>query len=147
MRPSRIIVGEIRDGAAVDLLDAYNTGHDGSLSTGHANSANDMLDRLESMVLMGIDIPIEVIRKKIASAIDIVIHLGRLRNKTRSVLEICEVVGYDSEKGIILNKLYEFKEKEVTDDYVCNKPRIGHLVKTNNSLINKEKLQKAGIEI
>ena len=147
MRPSRIIVGEIRDGAAVDLLDAYNTGHDGSLSTGHANSANDMLSRLESMVLMGIDIPIEVIRKKIASAIDIVIHLGRLRNKTRSVLEICEVVGYDSEKGIILNKLYEFKEKEVTDDYVCNKPRIGHLVKTNNSLINKEKLQKAGIEI
>ena len=147
MRPNRILVGELRDAAAVDLLDAYNTGHDGSISTGHANSAKDMISRLESMVLMGLDIPIEVIRKKIASAIDIVIHLGRLRDKTRSVLEICEVVGYDSKEGIILNKLYEFKEKSVANDLIDNKPTIGQLVKTNTSLVNIDKLQKAGFVI
>ena len=147
MRPNRILVGEVRDAAAVDLLDAYNTGHDGSISTGHANSAKDMISRLESMVLMGLDIPIEVIRKKIASAIDIVIHLGRLRDKTRSVLEICEVVGYDSKEGIILNKLYEFKEKSVANDLIDNKPTIGQLVKTNTSLVNIDKLQKAGFVI
>ena len=148
MRPSRIIVGEIRDEAAIDMLDAYNTGHDGSLSTGHANSAKDMISRLESMVLMGQDIPISVIHKKIASAIDIVIHLGRLRDKSRSVLEICEIVGYEEDKGIIFNKLYQYQERDVVNENMLEgNSRIGKLVRLNNNLINTDKLQKAGIEI
>ena len=148
MRPSRIIVGEIRDEAAIDMLDAYNTGHDGSLSTGHANSAKDMISRLESMVLMGQEIPISVIHKKIASAIDIVIHLGRLRDKSRSVLEICEIVGYEEDKGIIFNKLYQYQERDVVNENMSEgNSRIGKLVRLNNNLINTDKLQKAGIEI
>ena len=150
MRPSRIIVGEIRDAAAIDLLDAYNTGHDGSLSTGHANSASDMLSRLESMVLMGTEMPINVIRKKITSAIDIVVHIGRLRDKSRSVLEISEVIGMDEKDGIILNKLYEFKEVDednCVESYDSNYSKIGRIVKTNNNLRNKNKLQKAGIKL
>ena len=150
MRPSRIIVGEIRDAAAIDLLDAYNTGHDGSLSTGHANSASDMLSRLESMVLMGTEMPINVIRKKITSAIDIVVHIGRLRDKSRSVLEISEVIGMDEKDGIILNKLYEFKEVDednCVESYDSNYSKIGRIVKTNNNLRNKNKLQKEGIKL
>ena len=130
------------------MLDAYNTGHDGSLSTGHANSAKDMISRLESMVLMGQDIPISVIHKKIASAIDIVIHLGRLRDKSRSVLEICEIVGYEEDKGIIFNKLYQYQERDVVNENMLEgNSRIGKLVRLNNNLINTDKLQKAGIEI
>lgn len=99
MRPDRIIVGEVRGSEAVDMLQAMNTGHDGSLSTGHANSTADMLSRLEMMVLMGMDIPLEAIRRQIASAIDLFIHLGRLPDGSRKVLEISEVSGY--EKGSI----------------------------------------------
>ena len=147
MRPSRIIVGEVRDCAAIDLLDAYNTGHDGSLSTGHGNSGYDMLGRLESMVLMGIEMPINVIRKKIVSAIDIVIHLGRLRDGRRSVLEISEVVGIDEKECIVLNKLFEFKEKEVVSEELNGNNIAGALVKTNNSMKNIDKLLKAGIKL
>ena len=86
MRPDRIIVGEVRDEAAIDMLQALNTGHDGSLSTGHANSPSDMLSRLESLVLLGADIPLMAIRRQIASAIDIIVHLGRLRDKSRKSL-------------------------------------------------------------
>ena len=107
MRPDRIIVGEIRGQEAVDLLQAMNTGHDGSLSTGHSNSAADMLSRLETMVLMGMDLPVAAIRQQIASAVDIIIHLGRLKDKSRKVLEIVEVCEYCEQK-IRLNTLYEY---------------------------------------
>lgn len=107
MRPDRIIVGEIRGQEAVDLLQAMNTGHDGSLSTGHSNSAADMLSRLETMVLMGMDLPVTAIRQQIASAVDIIIHLGRLKDKSRKVLEIVEVCEYCEQK-IRLNTLYEY---------------------------------------
>ena len=107
MRPDRIIVGEVRGEEAIDLLQAMNTGHDGSLSTGHANSAADMISRLETMVLMGMDIPILAIRQQISSALDIIIHLGRMRDKSRKVIEITEVLGVH-EQQIELNKLYEF---------------------------------------
>ena len=110
-RPDRICIGEVRGAECIDLLSAMNTGHDGSLSTGHGNSARDMISRLETMVLMGMDIPMAAIEKQIASAIDIFVHLGRLRDKSRKVLEITEVLGY--EKGEIkLNSLYRFEEKK-----------------------------------
>ena len=105
MRPDRIIVGEVRGGEAFDMMQCLNTGHDGSMSTGHANSSRDMLSRLENMILMGIEIPLEAIRQQIASGIDIIVHLGRLRDKSRKVLEIVEVCGF--EKGeIVLSPLY-----------------------------------------
>ncbi len=107
MRPNRIIVGECRGPEAIEVLQACNTGHDGSLSTGHANSSTDMISRLETMVLQGMDIPVLAIRKQIASAIDIFIHLGRLPNGERKLIEISEVIGVE-EEDIKLNKLYEF---------------------------------------
>ena len=139
MRPDRIIVGEVRDQAAIDLLSAYNTGHDGSISTGHANSAKDMITRLEGMVLMGSEIPIEAIRRQIASAIDILIHLSRLRDKSRRVMEISEVVGIrDGE--VIVNPIYEFIEEESRTEKVH-----GKLAFTGNELIHRDKLVKAGL--
>ena len=107
MRPNRIIVGECRGAEAIEVLQACNTGHDGSLSTGHANSSNDMISRLETMVLQGMEIPVLAIRKQIASAIDIFIHLGRLPNGERKLIEISEVIGVEGE-DIKLNTLYEF---------------------------------------
>ncbi len=116
MRPDRIIVGEVRDAAAIDMLTAMNTGHDGSLSTGHANSAYDMLARLESMVLMGMELPLEAVKKRqIASAVDIIIHLGRLRDGSRKVLEIDEVTGI-KDGQTQLNTLYQFEEAEHSED-------------------------------
>ena len=140
MRPDRIVVGEVRDDAAIDMLQAMNTGHDGSMSTGHANSTVDMLNRLETLVLMGTDIPLMAVRKQIASAIDIIVHLGRLRDKSRKVLEVSEVL--DCTDGEIeVNKLYVFKESgEGSSGKV-----LGELQKTNNELINLSKLSKAGI--
>ena len=111
MRPDRIIVGEVRGDEAIDMLQAMNTGHSGSLSTGHANSARDMLSRLETMVLMGMDIPLMAIRNQIASAVDIIIHLERMPDKTRKVINISEVVGM-REGEIDLNVLFEYEEKE-----------------------------------
>lgn len=109
MRPTRIIVGEVRSAEAIDMLQALNTGHDGSLSTGHANSPTDMLSRLETMVLMGMEIPLPAIRKQIASGIDLIVHLGRLRDKSRKVLEITEIIDYrDGE--ILLQPIYSFEE-------------------------------------
>ena len=129
MRPERIIVGEVRGPEALDMLQAMNTGHDGSMSTGHANSPKDMLARLETMVLMGIDMPLLAIRSQIASGIDIVIHLGRLHDKSRKVLEIDEVIGL-KEGEIKLKKLFELKqtEKEI------------ELKKITDNLTHKEKL-------
>lgn len=120
MRPDRVIVGEVRDAAAIDMLAAMNTGHDGSLSTGHANSSGDMITRLESMVLMGMELPLEAVRRQIASAVDVIIHLGRLRDGSRKVLEIAKVTGM--REGLVeLHTIYEFEEmvageeQEVTD--------------------------------
>jgi len=109
MRPDRIIVGECRGEEALDMLQAMNTGHDGSLSTGHANSTQDMLNRLETMVLMGMELPLTAIRQQIASGIDVLIHLERGRDKKRRVVEISEVLGVKN--GVIrLHKLYEYKK-------------------------------------
>lgn len=142
MRPERIIVGECRGGEALDMLQAMNTGHDGSLSTGHANSTEDMLSRLETMVLQGADgLPLEAIKQQIASAVDIIIHLSRLRDKTRKTMAITEVVGIKNGE-IELNPLYEFKEDEAsTMDKVS-----GRLVRTGNPLKNDYKLKLSGIK-
>ena len=142
MRPERIIVGECRGGEALDMLQAMNTGHDGSLSTGHANSTEDMLSRLETMVLRGADgLPIEAIKQQIASAVDIIIHLSRLRDKSRKTMAITEVVGIKNGE-IELNPLYEFKEDEnSTMDKVS-----GRLVRTGNPLKNDYKLKLSGIK-
>ena len=142
MRPDRIIVGEVRSEETLDMLQAMNTGHDGSLSTGHANSTEDMLSRLETMVLQGADgLPIEAIKQQIASAVDIIIHLSRLRDKSRKTMAITEVVGIKNGE-IELNPLYEFKEDEAsTMDKVS-----GRLVRTGNPLKNDYKLKLSGIK-
>ena len=141
MRPDRIIVGEIRDAAAIDLLTAMNTGHDGSLSTGHANSPADMLNRMETLVLMGLDIPLAAIRQQIASGIDILVHLGRLRDKSRKVLQVDEV-GEVIDGRIELYPLYEFEEEGEEDGRVK-----GSLKKTKNKLKSVDKCKRAGIVI
>ena len=141
MRPERIIVGEVRGGEALDMLQAMNTGHDGSLSTGHANSTKDMLSRLETMVLQGAEgLPLEAIRQQIASAIDIIIHLSRLRDKSRKTMEITEVVGYEN-KEIILNPLYQFKE---TEESTVQKV-VGELKRAKNPMKHDFKLKLSGI--
>ena len=140
MRPDRIVIGEVRDQAAFDLLMALNTGHDGSLSTIHANSPRDMLTRLESLVLMAAEIPIVAIRKQIACAVDIIVHLARLRDKSRRVVEISEVINCEGEE-ICLNTLYRFVETGEKDGKI-----LGELRK-ENQLLNKEKLLRAGINL
>lgn len=143
MRPERIIVGEVRGGEALDMLQAMNTGHDGSLSTGHANSTEDMLSRLETMVLQGaVGLPLEAIRQQIASAVDIIIHLSRLRDKSRKTMEITEVVGYENGK-IVLNPIYKFEE----DEYSTLQHVSGSLKRTSNKLVNDYKLKLSGIKI
>ncbi|MDO5291180.1 MAG: CpaF family protein [bacterium] len=139
MRPDRIIVGEVRDAAAIDMLTALNTGHDGSLSTGHANSPADMLSRLETMVLLGTEIPLLAVRKQISSAIDIIIHLGRLRDKSRKVLEIVEVLDVVNNE-IQTKQLYKFVETGVDEQ-----GRIIGSLKQQGELENKEKLVRAGL--
>lgn len=142
MRPSRIIVGEVRGDEVVDMLQAMNTGMDGSLSTGHGNSAEDMLVRLETMVLMGIEMPLSAIRRQIASAIDILIYLGRLRDKSRRVLEIREVTGYDYQTGEIQSSiLYEFCE-----DAGEKEGKVQGSLKKKNELVHVQKLVRAGIK-
>ena len=143
MRPERIIVGEVRGAEAIDMLQAMNTGHDGSLSTGHANSTYDMLSRLETMVLQGAGgLPLEAIRQQISSAVDIIIHLSRLRDKSRKTMEIMEILGYDhKEHRVIVNPLYEFKELEGSSK---NKV-VGQLMRTENPMQGVEKLENAGI--
>lgn len=138
MRPDRIIVGECRGAETLDMLSAMNTGHDGSLSTGHANSCRDMLSRMETMVLMGQELPLSAIRSQIASGINIIIQLGRLRDKSRRVLEIAELDGIvDGE--IVLNTLYQFEEISEKDGRV-----IGELVQ-KGKLKSRNKLEAAGM--
>ena len=140
MRPERIVVGEVRGAEALDMLQAMNTGHDGSLSTGHANSPKDMLSRLETMVLTGADFPMDAIRQQIAAAIDLIVHLGRLSDKSRKTLEIVELCGY--EKGeYILNPLFSF-QREGTG------PRgevLGRLRRSEHPMRNLQKFEMSGI--
>lgn len=139
MRPDRIVVGEVRGAEAIDMLQCMNTGHDGSMSTGHANTGRDMLARLENMVLMGLDLPLAAIRQQIASGVDIIVHLGRLRDKSRKVLEITELAGCENQE-ILLNPLYVFEE--TGEDGEGNV--IGELRKKGD-LIYGHKLKTAGL--
>ena len=143
MRPDRIIVGEVRGEEALDMLQAMNTGHDGSLSTGHANSTKDMLSRLESMVLQGASgMPLPAIRSQISSALDIIIHLSRLRDHSRKTMEITEVLELVNGE-YRLNPLYVFEE----DEFSSEEKVSGKLVRTKNPLHNVLKLQLAGKKI
>ncbi len=139
MRPDRVIVGEVRGGEAIDMLQCFNTGHDGSISTGHANSAKDILTRLETMALMGMDLPLSAIQRQIASGVDIIIHLGRIRDRTRKVLEIAEVTGYENGE-IQTNTIFSFQEEEnATGGKVS-----GTLLKKSN-MRSLEKWRAAGL--
>lgn len=138
MRPDRIVVGECRGSEALEMLQAFNTGHDGSLSTGHSNSCKDMLSRLETMVLMGAEIPISAIRQQIASGIDIIVQLGRLRDKSRKLIEITEVLDLEQDE-IKLNPLYRFKELEEVNGRI-----IGQWEKVGD-LKRKDKLAASGL--
>lgn len=139
MRPDRIVVGEVRGPEAVDMLQCMNTGHDGSMSTGHANSAVDMLARLENMVLMGMDLPLTAIRNQIASGVDIIVHLGKIRDKSRRVLEITEVIGCENGE-IRLNQLYQFEE--LGED--SGGKVVGRL-RRKGELLHEGKLKAAGL--
>ncbi len=139
MRPDRIIVGEVRGGEAFDMMQCFNTGHDGSMSTGHANSCEDMLSRLENMILMGIEIPLVAIRQQIASGVDIIVHLGRLRDRSRRVMEITEVLGYEKDK-IALQVLYRFSETGEDAE-----GRVQGILQKKGELSYVEKLQTAGL--
>lgn len=143
MRPERIVVGEVRGAEALDMLQAMNTGHDGSLSTGHANSAADMISRLETMVLTGAEgLPLPAIRQQIASAVDIIIHLSRMRDKSRKTVSISEIKGINSVGAVELNPLFEFVE----DEKLSGQSKVvGKLVRTKNRFMRYEKLRNAGI--
>ena len=142
MRPDRIIVGEVRGDETIDMLQSLNTGHDGSLSTGHGNSPKDMLSRLETMVLMGLEIPVAAIRRQIASGIDIMVHLSRMRDKSRKVQEILEIDGYDIRTGeIMTHPIFEY---EITGEDHSGRLK-GELRKVGN-LNHTGKLKKAGID-
>lgn len=139
MRPDRIIVGEVRGEEALDMIQAMNTGHDGSISTGHANSPVDMLLRLETMILMGVDMPVSAIRGQIAAGIDIIVHLGRLRDKSRRVMEIIEVLGV-KDGNIETQTLYKFVEDGMDGDRIK-----GHLERSDNEMVNTWKMEAAGL--
>ncbi len=142
MRPTRIIVGEVRGGEAMDMIcSAMNCGHDGSMSTVHANSAVDTIGRLETMIMMAADLPVHAIRKQISSGVDIIVQLGRLRDRTRKVLEIQEVVGFDG-SDVIMNCLYRFEE-----DTSSTKDKVVGELRKIGELINVAKLENAGISI
>ena len=140
MRPDRIIVGEVRGPEAIDMIQAMNTGHDGSMSTGHANSAADMISRLETMILMGMDLPVSAARGQLASALDLIVHLGRLRDRSRKLLEITEVLGIDNGQ-LALSTLYRFTETGEEN---------GKIVGTwnrENEIFHRFKFEMAGIPV
>jgi pilus assembly protein CpaF len=141
MRPNRIIVGEVRGSEAIDLMQCLNTGHDGSLSTGHANNSVDMLSRLETMILMGVDIPIHAVRRQLEAGIDVIVHLGRLRDKSRKVLEIVEITGFENGE-IRTTPLYQFEETDAS----TSEKVIGRLNKVGE-LKYTQKLLAAGIKL
>ena len=141
MRPDRIIVGEVRGEETIDMLQSLNTGHDGSLSTGHGNSPRDMLSRLETMVIMGMEIPIAAIRRQIASGIDLMVHLSRMRDKSRKVLEILEIDGYDVQSGEIrTHTIFEYQGlgEDKSGKLTGSLKKVGELKHT-------QKLERAGI--
>lgn len=141
MRPERIVVGEVRGAEALDMLQAMNTGHDGSISTGHANSAQDMISRLETMVLSGSPgLPLEAIRQQIASAVDIIIHLSRMRDSTRKTMAISEVVGLENGR-VVLNPLFQFEE----DEHTTVRKVSGSLNRTANEMAHPDKFISSGI--
>ena len=146
MRPDRILIGEVRRKEALDLLQAMNTGHDGSFSTGHANSPRDMLARLETMVLMAAELPLPAIRSQIASAVDIMVHVARLRDKSRKVTAIEEVDRYENGE-IILNSLYRFQEHEKGGEKNEASRRVEGSLEKTGELRHREKLRMAGIEL
>ena len=134
MRPDRLVIGEVRDGgAALDMLIAMNTGHDGSLTTIHSNSAADCISRLETLVLTEAEMPLAAVRRQIVSAVDLIVHLGRLRDRSRKVLEIAEVCGM-KEGEVELNPLFQWEEKET-----------GSLTRTGNRLRKRDKLERQGV--
>ena len=142
MRPDRIVVGEVRGEEALDMIQSMNTGHDGSLSTGHANSPRDMLSRLETMILMAMELPLTAIRRQIASAVDILIHLGRMRDRSRKVMEIVEITGYDRASGEITERtLFQLEEtKEQPMGVLVRKQELLHVEKLNRAGIVLEKM-------
>ena len=146
MRPDRILIGEVRGKEALDLLQAMNTGHDGSFSTGHANSPRDMLARLETMVLMAAELPLPAIRSQIASAVDIMVHVARLRDKSRKVTAIEEVDRYENGE-IILNSLYRFQEYKKGGEKNEASCRVEGSLEKTGELRHREKLRMAGIEL
>ena len=140
MRPDRILVGEVRGGETLEMLQAMNTGHDGSISTGHGNSPKDMITRLETMVLMAADLPLAAVRNQIASAVDLMVHVGRLRDKSRKVLEISEVTGCE-EGQVILEPVFTFREREGKD-----RRRVEGTLEKVGELRRREKLRAAGLD-
>lgn len=141
MRPDRIIVGEVRGEEAIDMMQCLNTGHDGSMSTGHANSSKDMLSRLETMILMGMELPLIAVRQQIASGLDIIIHLGRLRDKSRKVMEVAEINGFE-ENEIKISPLYSFEEEGEEED-----GKVIGTLKKKGELKNSGKIKAAGIRL
>lgn len=139
MRPNRIIVGEVRGSEAIDMLQAMNTGHDGSMSTGHSNSPRDMLSRLETMVLMGMELPLTAIQRQIASGVDIIVHLGRLRDKSRKVLQVVEILGYEDGE-VKTQVLYQFREVKAIHG------KVEGVWEKVNTIQNKDKLLAAGYQ-
>lgn len=144
MRPDRIIVGEVRGEEVLDMLQAMNTGHDGSLSTGHGNSTEGMISRLEAMFLQAADFPMDAVRKQIAEAIDIIVHLGRLPDKSRKVLEISEIEGYRDGK-VVINPLFQYKMNKSHDG--SYEKTLAGLEATGNPLKNRMKLEMSGISL
>ena len=135
---TRYIVGEVRGAEAFELLTCLNTGHDGSFSTCHANSTQDTIGRLETMVLMGMELPLQAIRRQIASGIDLIVYLGRLRDKSRRLLEITEVTGMEGEQ-VVLNPLFLFRETGEVSGRICG------IQERTGDMKNIEKFQRAGI--
>lgn len=146
MRPSRVIVGEVRGAEALDMVQAMNTGHDGSLSTGHANSSRDMLSRLETMIMMAMDLPLPAIRSQIASGVDLIVHLGRLRDGNRKVLEIVELDGIH-EGEIRLHPLFVFEEEQEksSGEKEVFENSVRGVLKKKGELLHREKMKAAGI--
>src|SRR5664280_3620434 len=142
MRPDRIIVGECRGGEALDMLQAMNTGHDGSMSTGHANTPRDMLSRLETMVLMaGVDLPLRAIREQISSAVDLIVHENRLKDGTRKITNITEVQGMEGEV-IVMQDVFVFEQTGIIEGRIQ-----GHLKPTGIRQKFSEKFEVMGIHL